>query len=278
MIISESKKYLLLHVPKTGGTSVKNAFKQVALKSKNDVIVGPGRRLCRERDGSIVIRRLIRGRKRKNNHEVIWRLPGGYRLVRLKNPKNPIMQQLPWDSDVVRRQGKHLVKHSTLPEAESFFSQEFYEKLQKIIVVRNPYARIYSAYQYRLREINKKKKRRDPMLGTDGLPIPFESFLEGGLCTSLMASKPQVHWLGKKTADVVLRTENLAEDVFVAMSSLGYAEAEAEAVRSTLLSGRLNVSAGADDWKTMSDQAKELIARTYQEDFECFGYDINIGV
>lgn len=252
MIISDSRKYLLLHVPKTGGSSIKKALTPLLRGNDRDVIVQPRIMLMRAPGGKTAYQAQARGQGGELGPRRILDWPAG--TLRAQEP--------------VR-----LVKHATLAEAGEILDPGFLAGLKKVIVVRNPFARLYSAYNFRLRVIKGQNKTRDPLIGKDGALIGLEDFLESELCLNILASRPQADWIDGASADFTLRTETLTGDIATILPQLGYDEEAVAKVSAAMSDKRWNVSTAQDQWKGMSDGARDMIRTLYSGDFSMFGYD-----
>lgn len=244
---------MLLHVPKTGGSSIKKALAPLVRGNDRDVVVQPRIVLACDADGKTTYQTKARGQDGE-----------------LGPP-----QTLDWPQNTLRVQGPvQLAKHATLAETREILDAAFLAGLKKVIVVRNPFARLYSAYNFRLRVIKGQNKTRDPLIGKDGTLISFEDFLESRLCLKIMASQPQANWIeGGGMPDFTLRTETLNQDIAAVMPQLGYDEESVARVDAAMNSRRWNVSTLQDQCKGMSNGARDMIRTLYSGDFTVFGYD-----
>ena len=250
MIISSSKSFLLLHVPKTGGRSVKDALEDHLAGQDDDLLLSDQFRLVRGADGRAIANPI----------------PGSTHA--------PVAPH--WPASIVQPgTNVTLDKHSTLKKIDAFFTADFLKTLTKIIVVRNPYSRIYSAWRFSIRKSAANEKLYSKMF-QNGDPISIEDYIGSGKALKMMASRPQSLWAhGNQKPDMVLKTETLADDIKDALERLGYSDDLVKKTYDRLASGRKNVSAGPEDWMRMSDRAFDMIRDLYKADFDLFGYSFD---
>ncbi len=252
MIISESRKYLMVAIPKTGGTSVKVALADPVAASPRDVLI----------DGQIVLVRAEDGRAMTRAAERT------VRAVETSYPNWPLDAVDP-DTDL------QLYKHSNLRQARRFLGKKFFMSLRKIVIVRNPYARTYSAWKYNLKVSAGNPQLRAIMYQGDD-PVSLADFLKSGNAKKMIASRPQTNWiLPNRMPHRVLRTENLAEDLREAMVALQYPDRMVEASFAKASAKRENASADPEEWKSMTADEFALIADMYKVDFDRFNYEID---
>lgn len=257
MIISQSKKFLFLHVPKTGGTTARAALSPVLSESD-----------------TIPIRSQMQIMRMENRTVVRWpsvRPPGISAAIWSKRQRTPQFLQ-----DITRAEPgvEYLSKHSDIRQVKAFFTPEFYERAVKFIFVRHPYERTYSAYRFKIT----KSRRSDPLYDTlfpKGEPIGFEDFLASGLWQRVLAARPQFHWYDEAAENMaVYRTSDMEQALHeIAEQHLSLSPAQVAQVDAVLQEGRKNVSTRPGEWRSISAASRRLIDEIYGRDFELFGFE-----
>jgi len=116
MIISS--KFFLLHIPKTGGSAVQNAFLKIFDNHPEILAVLPGYKLVPNGKGYVAIAKRGEPMTRPRSIALDWREGARGQLV---------------------------TKHANAHELRGFVSTPTYEAMNQIAVVRNPFARSFSA-------------------------------------------------------------------------------------------------------------------------------------
>jgi hypothetical protein len=219
-----------------------------------DVILLPSHQLCRRQDGRTELMPRAKNKFRSERH---W--------------KTRQHKLLDWPEDAWRDPSKTITKHDTGAATEAALSADFLQRFTTAIVVRNPYARLYSAYRFTLNNFLRGRNRPE-WLQRGGKPISFDDFVAGEASRNSLAARPQVGWLGSTRPGSILRTETLQEDLVQFLLACGVEQKQLARVEHKL-STRANVTTRPGEWEAMSDRARESIALHYAEDFAAFGYD-----
>jgi len=247
---------VLVHIPKTGGTSIE----QAAMKSQSKLLWGL---------------QYDKARFRKKR--------GGLPL------KNGVESLIPVCKGNF---GKKCCSWWHVPPRYVNDWRPYYSALHRFCAVRDPYARVLSEYMFRhgkeirklpceehnKTELNGWLRARmqaqvdgantlddchwypqyqyiEPNLGTIGLPAPHaanpgNSYIDAG---------PD-----GRSCNKVLRMESLSADFATLMSELGHPEIK--------LSKQKSFSSGCKDLQMLEPETRELIKSTYRQDFLQFGY------
>lgn len=256
MIISGSKRFILFHVPKTGGDATQQAMQGLIDPAKGDLRIPSNLQLVRNDKGKLRFapKRWFRERNPDSWQDAFAPVP----------ELEPFMQK-----------GPRLVlhKHSVPTRTVGLFTEDFWAGLKTLVVVRNPYARAYSAYHFKLREIRPDDIKPHDPVRPDGTLLSLEEFLRE---KKIIATQPMVDWIDPdRPYDFILRTESLADDIETVLPQLGYSSDQTQAAVAALRGPRVNASTQPDDWKSMSDEARQLVRKIYRKDFETFGYDMD---
>lgn len=154
-----------------------------------------------------------------------------------------------------------LIKHFSAAEICQHLPSLLWKSSYKFAFVRNPYTRLYSHYQYRLREGRIEQRYGQKLAFSDWVPIALKEETAGNL-------KPQYQWVcnedGEQIVDFVGRFEQLTSGFAQIMSNTGVHVAQLEHLN------RSPVSAGLET--VYDDVARHLAYDFYQEDFERYGY------
>ncbi len=146
-------------------------------------------------------------------------------------------------------------------------------------MVREPYARILSAWLNKMADDAPRRLRRLPGHGDTGSE-GFERFLrwldDGGLCVKRHWT-PQVDLLFQphERFSRFARLETLAEDMAACPSDLGHDPAPAERLVTPhrLGAGTRKITGAANRLDAFySDTGRDIVRRLYREDFEALGY------
>lgn len=256
MILSAARNVIVFHVPKTGGTSVKGALapcfrgKEATLALRSD----------------FVLHRTAAGR-------IDWRPRAAAAAAHAAS--GPWPKRRRFLTRVAREAGavELLHKHSDVAEAQGFLTPGFYAAARKILFVRHPYARTYSAYRYKVQTAT-PKDRLWARLFPGGRAVSFDDFLAAGLHDGLMAARPQHLWYDPgDAAFLVCRSDEIDALLPGAVADvLGLSRRQRREVAARLAAGRRNVSAAPDDWRGISAEARRRIDAAYAADFDAFGF------
>lgn len=257
MIFSSLQPFIVFHTPKTGGTSVEAALTPHLGEAQQAIVLRSGHVVMRKGQGRVVLRPRVRNPAMS---EEAWKR-------KLVVP--------PWLQEIVRPTPAVAMvhKHTTVAEAKAFFTPSFYQAARKIAVIRHPYARVYSAYRFKIKTTGPHDPSYGRLVRDDG-PITFGEYLETGLCHEILASRPQSAWVDQDDPRFrVIRGERLAEDLSEALGELGFAAEAASQVRAALQERRLNVSSAPDEWTRIGADERRMIQELYRDDFERLGFD-----
>ena len=167
-----------------------------------------------------------------------------------------------------------LRKHSTALEIKKVLGEEHWQKFFKFAFVRNPYTRVYSAFNFLKKWKNLPKNHAEVI-------NKFQSFEEFILSDVIKEYKgpdniflPQVYWVTeypkeiKLIIDFVGKVENLHEDLKQILAKLGLLEE----AKSLFDLPHLNKSVEFD-WEIYNNPAVvDKVYSLYKVDFEMFGY------
>lgn len=256
MIVSAKRKLIVLHPPKTGGTSLGRSLMDLLDVPGEGIYLRPQWAAWRFSGEDVTIGRWL------NRTNVPVGFPGMPR---------------PWLNELVKKnpETSFIFKHSNWLQVEGFFSSDVIDHATFLVPVRNPYERAYSAYKFMLKfaeaqRLNGGAGSRLSYFFDQDRPIDFEEFLSDSRTLDVVAAQPQADWMNTSRRNVrYIRTENLAEDTFEALMSAGFSGDDAKLVRERLLTNRMNATSIGGSSKAIGRQAMELIERRYHKDFEC---------
>lgn len=164
--------------------------------------------------------------------------------------------------------------HFTVDDIE-LFHRSLFASLPSLALTRNPWARVYSAYRFARKgaEMTDGARVKDPQKYQVKVFSTFESFvhdwLDGRDLTNedLIFRQQSDFILRRGGAIGVTRLGRLEEPE----SYLGWVE---EVTGKPLNIPHLNRTSGATDYRAVySSETRDLVARAYAQDVECFGYD-----
>lgn len=206
MLLSLSHNFLFVHVPKTGGSSIRHALTPYSVPKNEGVF-----------------------RRFSSN---------------LPLPENP--------------QKVRLRTHDTAAWARLKLGAETFEKLHSFAVVRNPYTRAISYFEY-LRQNQKHPQNRAVQ------NMSFEKYLLWG-GQKAMQSRHLCDGKGHLLIDRILRFENMAEEFQSVCNDIGV----------SVDLPRINTSSKMPLTKYLTPRACELIEQIYAQDFDLFDYPMTI--
>ena len=171
-------------------------------------------------------------------------------------PKTAGISVLHWLSDIPEPVlcGSSIITKDNIPPSRHHKRGWWKEKSEKFTIVRNPYHRCVSAYEYLIQE-----NRRVPK------DTSFEQFVKGYVINTqkdINTIYPQMWWFyvhGKKTIDKIIRFETLENELqsyFRIYKPLP----------------KHNVSNIKDYNSYYNNTTKDLVYRFYRQDFKHFGY------
>lgn len=221
MILSDSRNFIFVHIPKTGGTSM-HAMLKPALDTARDLDVMTSDRADGPRDACGI------------------------------DPDAPLM------------------KHSSARRMVKLLGPEKFASMFSFTVVRNPFARAYSAFSYarwraRYHEDAHERERRK-----NYLDLSFEDVAADlpAYANSMKSLKSMTRWLHRPDAvSYVARLETLAADWALIRAVLNIEDV------TDAIPARENVSTDTPEWQNMSPAAARHVAEYYADDFKAFGYD-----
>lgn len=164
--------------------------------------------------------------------------------------------------------GRVTFEHTDYTKAiqENRVSDEFLESAFKFCFVRNPYDRLVSYYVHNLRHRPKWPKGFSEFCKYLRENFPSEI----GHNQPLGGANPQVRWIQSFDMNFIGRFEKLNEDFEDICSLIG--------VKKKIQLPHKNAE-DHDDYRTFyTDEAKEVVRELYREDFELFGYEMELGL
>lgn len=212
MILSRSRRFIFVHIPKTGGTAFTLAYE--ARAAKDDILIGD----------------TPKARKRAGR----------------------------WKG--VKTAGR-VWKHSTLADVVGLVSPREIEEFQTVTLVRNPWDRVVSYYQWL-----RVQGFAHPAVGL-AKTHDFSGFLNHPQTVTAFRMWPYGAYLprgdGSEKPSIFIRLEHYAEDVAPVEAHLGF--------RLTL--PRANESERRRDWRIYyTEKDAELVGELCGEDAARFGY------
>lgn len=245
MILSLEKNFLFIHVPKTGGVSVSKALKRFQYRSTRNF----GFYAVQKRSGI----RLIR--ESALHLESLASPPPHVRIAEIEKE---------FASEKISRA---LVRNGYLT-SESLSAASgaaLFTSLYKFAFVRNPWAQIFSAYNY------VKAKPNHPRHSDYTSRFKnFEQFVEWIAEKPKERDKPQTHFLndenGRSIVDFVGKFERLDEDFQYVMTQLNLGGIKLK---------HKNKSPKMDYRKMYTDVLVDKVAEIRKSDIEAFGYSFS---
>jgi len=159
-------------------------------------------------------------------------------------------------------------QHYTAKETIEIIGQEKWDRAYKFSVVRNPWDKVWSHYNYRVR-INETGLRDAGLSFNEWVAITYGEPKNKRFYDQPKMFAPQIDWLvdsnGKNTIDFVGRFEKLDED----FASI----AEVIGVEKKL--PHLNKSTSVQYHEHYSKESKEIVAAWFARDIETFGYSFD---
>jgi hypothetical protein len=185
-----------------------------------------------------------------------------------------------------RTVGPRRVSHLRAKEyvQQHFISQELFDNYFKFAFVRNPCDRLYSTYKYR--------KFNDYISFDTYIILKLEKFINSE--SESFFFNTQYDYLydsGKCLVDYIGRFENLNDDFNHVLKELNLTQLKLKhhnkslpskgIIRKIRIIGKIikdyetwpHIKMNGSD-KTLSPEAKEIVLKYYQKDFETFGYNI----
>ena len=136
----------------------------------------------------------------------------------------------------------------------------------KFTVVRNPWDKVVSHYEYR-RKKNKTEIATRKITFTDWVNMTYGADRDSSYYNNPRSFQPQVEWLkdanGVVSMDYVIRFEAINEGFEHVMNAIGM-EAELP---------HLNASSRADYRTYYDDETRNIVAQWFSEDIDAFGYE-----
>ena len=220
MIINQSKKFIFVHIPKTAGSSLTDAF--AAYSQIGDLEIGG----------------------------------------------TPLGESHQWE--IHERFGLH--KHSKSYEIAGQLGHEKWNTFFRFAIVRNPYARAYSAYKFL------KQWADGPCYEWACKLKDFEEFLssdEFQARTDLLFH-PQSDWIFDPSTNECLinfigKQEQLGESVSYCLGKL----TDARSIEDLPQMPQLNISSAAGEWINMYSEKshlKDLVLKNWEADFDLLKY------
>ena len=155
--------------------------------------------------------------------------------------------------------------HLTAIEVIDIIGRDQWDKAFKFAVVRNPWAKVYSHYKYRIKT-NQNKMGQQPVEFNNWVAKTYGPEKDPNYYDIPKMFQPQVDWLidhqGKMDIDLILKFETLAEDYEVLRKKIGVDEPLPH----------LNKTQKTDYRAQYSEASKEIIANWFKDDIALFGY------
>lgn len=156
-------------------------------------------------------------------------------------------------------------RHLTAKEVIDIIGREQWDEAFKFAVVRNPWAKVYSHYKYRIKT-NQNNMGEEPIKFNDWVAKTYGPEKDPNFYDIPTMFQPQVDWLkdheGKMDMDLILKFESLATDYKVLQQKIGIDEPLPH----------LNKTQKTDYREQYSEASKEIIADWFKEDIALFGY------
>jgi hypothetical protein len=155
--------------------------------------------------------------------------------------------------------------HDTVKEVIGLIGEKEYHKLHSFTVVRNPWSKVVSQYNFR-KQTNQNDLGVNPISFKEWLKKTYGDFREERYVDDPKMFQPQVEWLkdlnGEVSIDSILRFESLEEDYNSLKKELGL---------SSSLKHR-NSSKKVDYSTYYDDESVAIISNFFREDIKLFGY------
>ena len=155
--------------------------------------------------------------------------------------------------------------HQTAREVIAGIGRENWDKAYKFTLVRNPWDRAVSLYEYR-RKKNKTDLASRGIAFSDWVKKTFGPDKDTFYYNNAKSFQPQVEWLrddeGKISIDFIGKFESINEDFEKIRRTIGL-DAELP---------HLNASRRASYQSYYDDETRETVATWFREDIEFFGY------
>lgn len=168
-------------------------------------------------------------------------------------------------TSVGRAIGLSAKDHLTGKEIIAKIGKQKWESAYKFTVVRNPWDKVVSLYEYR-RKKNKTKIASSGMTFTEWVKLTHGHARDPYYYNNIKSFQAQVEWLkddqDEIAIDFIARFESLKSDFDKIKSATG--------IRADL--PHLNASTRESYQNYYTDETRELVARWYQEDIDLFGY------
>lgn len=168
-------------------------------------------------------------------------------------------------TSIGRAIGLPIKDHLTAAEVIARIGREKWDTAYKFTVVRNPWDKVASHYEYR-RKKNKTEIASRNISFSDWLRMTYGDEKNTFYFNNPRSFQPQVEWLkdkdGKISIDFVARYESIIEDFDQIKQSIGM----------DVNLPYLNASKRAGYQSYYDDETREIVAHWFREDIETFGY------
>jgi len=245
MIISHSHKFIFIHIPKCGGTSITKAL--IPLLGKDDIVLGYNKPTI---------------------FSIINNIPShiNNKYIEKTNLHQGLRQYTRSIINKKENNGTLIRKHSRAMEIKKYIGSQNWEDYFTFSFVRDPWDRIvslyywYQSYNWNDPEGLAKKIRKIPDF--DG--FVKSEFLQQPSCSDYICDS------GKSIVDFIGKLENFETDFKNVCNEIGLPEIQ-------IL--KENISQRKRDYKEYyNEETIQLIAKKYDDDIKNFNYGFNSSI
>ena len=158
--------------------------------------------------------------------------------------------------------------HDTVKEVIGLIGEKEYHKLHSFTVVRNPWSKVVSQYNFR-QQTNQNNLGENPISFKEWLKKTYGNFRDEHYVDDPKMFQPQVEWLkdlkGEISIDTILRFENLQEDYTILKKELG--------LKASLK--HRNSSKKVDFRTYYDDEGAAIVSDFFREDIKLFAYQFD---